>query len=104
MPVTRSQSKAQVSQDPSSEQEDSEISKSVEREQATKWPFIEWLDLDYSDNSILKQTDWKLILKEVRKVDGCRQITWTIPMEDDQRLWIIIRKMRCRLPHNTSLI
>src|SRR3954471_12868381 len=86
MPVTRSQSKALVSQDPSSAQEDSKIPKSVEREQATEWPFIEWLDLDYSDNSILKQTDWKLILKEVRKFDGCRQIKWTIPVEDDQRL------------------
>ncbi|KAJ6092295.1 hypothetical protein N7467_004264 [Penicillium canescens] len=94
MPVTRSQSKALVSQNPSSAQEDSEISKSVEQEEATQRPFIEWLDLDYSDNSILKQTDWKLILKEVRKVDGCRQITWTIPMEDDQRLWIIIHWWR----------
>ncbi|KAJ5146322.1 uncharacterized protein N7515_000886 [Penicillium bovifimosum] len=101
MPVTRSQSGTQVSQvnhDPSSAQEDSEITrKSLEQEQATKGSFIEWFDLDYSDNSILKQTDWKLILKEVRKVDGCRQITWTNPVENGQRLWIIIRKIKIRL-------
>ncbi|KAJ5457753.1 hypothetical protein N7475_009141 [Penicillium sp. IBT 31633x] len=46
--------------------------------------FVECLELDYSDIPILKQTDWKLILKEVLKVDGCSQITWSIPMEDNQ--------------------
>ncbi|CAI7641782.1 unnamed protein product [Penicillium bialowiezense] len=92
MPVTRSQSGTQVN-DPSSAQENSEITrKSLEQEQATKGSLIEWFDLDYSDNSILKQTDWKLILKEVRRVDGCRQITWTNPVENGQRLWIIIHE------------
>ncbi|CAG8429173.1 unnamed protein product [Penicillium salamii] len=95
MPVTRSQSKILASQDLSSAQEN-RISRCLEREQATTRPFVEWLDLDYSHNSILKQTDtdWKLILKKVREVDGCRQITWTIPVENDQRLWIIIHWWR----------
>ncbi|CAG8364901.1 unnamed protein product [Penicillium salamii] len=91
MPVTRSQSKILASQDPSPAQEN-RISKCLEREQDMTRSFVEWLDLDYSHNSILKQndTDWKLILKKAREADGCRQITWTIPVENDQRLWIII--------------
>jgi hypothetical protein len=93
MPVTRSQSKKLVSQDLNPAQGNSESSKSLQQEYSKKGQFVEWLDLDYSDNSAIKQTDWKLILKEVRKVDGCRQITWASPMEDDQRLWIIIRKI-----------
>lgn len=97
MPVTRSQSKILASQDPSPAQEN-RISKCLEREQDMTRSFVEWLDLDYSHNSILKQndTDWKLILKKAREADGCRQITWTIPVENDQRLWIIIRKLKCR--------
>ncbi|CAG7943847.1 unnamed protein product [Penicillium salamii] len=95
MPVTRSQSKILASQDPSPAQENG-ISRCLEREQDMTRSFVEWLDLDYSHNSILKQTDtdWKLILKKVREADGCRQITWTIPMENDQRLWLIIHWRR----------
>ncbi|CAG8288111.1 unnamed protein product [Penicillium nalgiovense] len=38
--------------------EDSEIStRSVEQEQAARGAFIEWLDLEYSANLILKQTN-----------------------------------------------
>lgn len=87
MSVTRSQ--FPVRQDPNSAQEENKISKSVQQEHSTKRPFVEWLDLDYSNNSVLKPTDWKLILKEGQKVDGCRQITWKSPEEDedDQRLW-----------------
>ncbi|CAG7990495.1 unnamed protein product [Penicillium salamii] len=92
MPVTRSQSKNSVSQDLNPAQENSESSKSLQQEYSKEWQFVEWFDLDYSDNSAIKQTDWKLILKEVRKVDGCRQITWASPMEDDQRLCIFIHR------------
>lgn len=93
MPVTRSQSKNSVNQNLNTAQENSESSKSLQQEYSKEWQFVEWFDLDYSDNSAIKQTDWKLILKEVRKVDGCRQITWASPMEDDQRLCIFIRKI-----------
>ncbi|KAJ6150247.1 hypothetical protein N7471_001446 [Penicillium samsonianum] len=94
MPVTRSQSKNLTNQSSSPAQgttEDSEIStKSVEQEQAARGAFIEWHDLDYAAESILKQTDWKSILKDVHQIDGCRQITFAHPVENPQRLWIII--------------
>ncbi|KAJ5550661.1 hypothetical protein N7461_005359 [Penicillium sp. DV-2018c] len=94
MPVTRSQSKNLSNQRSIPAQgstEDSEIStRSVEQEQAARGAFIEWLNLDYSSNSILKQTNWKSILKDVHRIDGCRQIAFACPVETPQRLWIII--------------
>ncbi|KAJ5392688.1 hypothetical protein N7465_011662 [Penicillium sp. CMV-2018d] len=94
MPVPRSQSKSRAYQSLYSAQgetEDSEIStKSAEQEQAARGSFIERLDLDYSTNSILKQMNWKSILQDVCKIDGCRQITFACPVENPQRLWIII--------------
>ena len=97
MPVTRSQSKALINQSSSRAQgyiEDSEIStKSMEQEQPRRGACVDWLDLEYSANSILKQTNWKSILKDVRKINGCRQITFACPMENPQRLWVMIRKI-----------
>ncbi|CAG8098180.1 unnamed protein product [Penicillium nalgiovense] len=94
MPVTRSQSKNLTNQRSIPAQgstEDSEIStRSVEQEQAARGAFIEWLNLDYSSNSILKQTNWKSILKDVHRIDGCRQIAFACPVENPQRLWIMI--------------
>lgn len=55
-------------------------------------------NLDYSDDSIIEQIDWKPILTEVRKFDGCHEITWAIPMEDNQKPWTTIRKIKYRLP------
>jgi hypothetical protein len=102
MPVTRSQSKNLTNQrsiPARGNTEDSKIStRSVEQEQAARGAFIEWLNLDYSSNSILKQTNWKSILEDVHRIDGCRQIAFACPVENPQRLWIIIRKTRRRLP------
>lgn len=101
MPVTRSQSKSLAYQSLSSQgnTENSEITtKSVEQEEAAKGAFIEWLGLDYSTNSTLKQINWKSILQDVCRINGCRQITFASPVENPLRLWIVIRKTRRRSP------
>ncbi|KAJ5201286.1 hypothetical protein N7449_006089 [Penicillium cf. viridicatum] len=94
MPVTRSQSKNSANQNSNLAQrntEDSEIlTKSVEQEQARRGACVEWLDFDYAINSTLTQIDWKSILRDVRRIAGCRQITFAYPIENSQRLWIII--------------
>ncbi|CAG8053629.1 unnamed protein product [Penicillium nalgiovense] len=72
MPVTRCQSKNLANQSSSRAYgytEDSEIStRRVEQEQAARGAFIEWLDLEFSANLILKQTNWKSILKDVQEL------------------------------------
>ncbi|KAJ5375538.1 hypothetical protein N7517_007544 [Penicillium concentricum] len=94
MPVTRSQSKNLANQSSIPAQANTEhieiSTRSVEQEQAARGSFVEWLDLDYGTDSILKHIDWRSILRDVRKVDGCRQIISACPMENPQRLWIII--------------
>ena len=93
MPVTRSQSQNLTNQRSISAQGNTEVSsRSVEQEQAARGAFIEWLILDYSSNSILKQTNWKSILKDIHRIDGCRQVAFACPVENPKRLWIIIRK------------
>jgi hypothetical protein len=93
MPVTRSQSQNLTNQRSISAQGNTEVSsRSVEQEQAARGAFIEWLILDYSSNSILKQTNWKSILEDIHRIDGCRQVAFACPVENPQRLWIIIRK------------
>lgn len=108
MPVTRSQSQNLTNQRSIPAQdntEDSEIStRSVEQEQAARGAFVEWLDLDYSSNSILKQTNWKSILKDVHRIGDCRQIAFACPVENPQRLWITIRKTRRRISSKVRLI
>ncbi|CAP80881.1 hypothetical protein EN45_095990 [Penicillium chrysogenum] len=91
MPVTRSQSQNLTNQRSISAQGNTEVSsRSVEQEQAARGAFIEWLILDYSSNSILKQTNWKSILEDIHRIDGCRQVAFACPVENPQRLWIII--------------
>ncbi|KAJ5256070.1 hypothetical protein N7497_006479 [Penicillium chrysogenum] len=100
MPVTRSQSQNLTNQRSISAQGNTEVSsRSVEQEQAARGAFIEWLILDYSSNSILKQTNWKSILKDIHRIDGCRQVAFACPVENPQRLWIIIH-WRSRTPRN----
>ncbi|KAJ5972848.1 uncharacterized protein N7479_002766 [Penicillium vulpinum] len=86
IPVTRSQFKNLANQSSNSAQGNTEATNvsttSVEQEQVDRGAFVEWLDLDYAPNSIPKQIDWKSILKDVRKIHGCRQITFTCPMEN----------------------
>jgi hypothetical protein len=54
---------------------------------------IEWLDLDFSETSPVKQVNWKDSLNEmIQGVEGCSHITFAYPLEMPHRLWIIIGK------------
>jgi hypothetical protein len=61
--------------------------------QAFPGPVIEWLDLDFSETSPVKQVNWKDSLNEmIQGVEGCSHITFACPLEMPHRLWIIIGK------------
>ncbi|KAJ5519218.1 hypothetical protein N7453_001640, partial [Penicillium expansum] len=78
----------------------------VEKEQARRGACVEWIDLEYSTNLILKQVGWESILRKFCKIDGYLQITFASPVEKPQRLWIIIREIKTGLPEliETSFI
>lgn len=100
MPTTRSQSKKL---NPS--QSSSSLLAATPRpdlapqfvEISTPGALLEWLDLDFSETSSLKHTEWKAYLKEIQYLGNCRDITFACPMEEPQRLWIIIRKMQIQI-------
>jgi len=87
MPTTRSQAK-KIDLESS---QDTGATPSLMNE-AASGPVLEWLDLDYSETSPLKRTEWKNALSQIQETDGCRHITFSWPEEEPQRLWIIIRK------------
>lgn len=59
--------------------------------QAFVGPMIEWLDLDFSETSPVKQMNWNDSLNEmIQGVEGCSHITFACPLEMPHRLWIII--------------
>jgi hypothetical protein len=62
------------------------------RRQGVPGPIIEWLDLDFSETSPVKQMNWRNYLNEIQGFEGCRHITFACPFELPHRLWIIIRK------------
>ncbi|KAF3389629.1 hypothetical protein F1880_003949 [Penicillium rolfsii] len=77
MPTTRSQAKL------------SDTSPNLN--QAVHDPMIEWLDLDFSETSLIKSTNWRDCLNEIQAVEGCHSITFAYPLETPNRLWIIIQ-------------
>ncbi|KAJ5168473.1 uncharacterized protein N7482_004067 [Penicillium canariense] len=82
MPTTRSQTKrSDTNRIPDVDQALS---------QAVPGPMIEWLDLDFSETSPIKQMNWRDSLNEIQGVEGCRHITFACPLEMPHRLWIII--------------
>ncbi|QMW36975.1 hypothetical protein G4B11_000211 [Aspergillus flavus] len=86
MPTTRSQTKrSDTGQIP-----DIDLSRS----QGIPGPIIEWLDLDFSETSPVKQMNWRNSLNEILKLEGCHNITFTYPFELPHRLWIIIQTHR----------
>ncbi|KAJ5124944.1 uncharacterized protein N7515_008769 [Penicillium bovifimosum] len=61
------------------------------RSQGVPGRIIEWLDLDFSETSPVKQMNWRDSLNEIQGVEGCRHITFACPFELPHRLWIIIQ-------------
>lgn len=84
MPATRSQTK------PSDTNRIPDIDRTCS--QGVPGPIIEWLDLDFSEMSPVKQMNWRNSLNEIQAFEGCRHITFACPLELAHRLWIIIRK------------
>ncbi|CAP81005.1 hypothetical protein PCH_Pc12g13780 [Penicillium rubens Wisconsin 54-1255] len=84
MPATRSQTK------PSDTNRIPDIDRTCS--QGVPGPIIEWLDLDFSEMSPVKQMNWRNSLNEIQAFEGCRHITFACPLELAHRLWIIIRR------------